>query len=310
MGALTLVAAQLPACTGVEPDDVATACDAVRAAATAGADLVLLPELATVPYFGGEPGGAYRQHAQAVDGELVSRLARLAAELRIAVAFGFFEAAEGTFYNSVVVLDRFGTVVPAVDRAGAARPTARKLHLPVGDDPPPGFDEAAHFAPGPALGVHDLDTASGPLRVGVLVCYDRRFPECWRELRGLGADVALVPMAGDGGDGGDFVVAELRTHSRENGLVALAASKVGVETATGQAVGNVGESLIVTADGRVVAERHDADGPGLVTAVLDLATQRGVRRRLRYFEHRRLDLFSTPFPSPPPTPGALCTEPS
>ena len=290
-----LTAVQLPACTGDHVNDIAQAETSVRNAARAGADLILLPELATLPYFCAEPVGSHRQYAETVTGPLIGRFAALARECRVAVALPFFEhdPSNGSWHNSVVLLSREGTVVPALDRSGTTRPVSRKLHLPVGDEPAPGFDEAAHFTPGEGLGLHDLDG----LKVGVLVCYDRRFPECWRELRSLGAQVVLVPMAGDGGDGPDFVLAELRTHARENGLVAVAASKVGVEMVGGHPVGNVGVSAIVGSDGSIVQSRLPDEGPGTVTAGLDLSEQLAVRHRLRYFDHRRLDLFGGPVPA-------------
>lgn len=292
---IRLAAVQLPGCTGQAEIDTASAERGVRSAAQQGAELVLLPELATLPYFCAEKAGTYRERAQTIAGPLVQRFSALARELGVVLALPFFERdpTADSWHNSVVLLARDGTVVPATDRRGVERDVSRKLHLPVGDEPAPGFDETAHFTPGAGLGVHQI----GALRIGILVCYDRRFPECWRELRALGAQVVLVPMAGDGGDGGEFVVAEMRTHARENGLVAVAASKVGQEIVGGQAVNNIGESFIVGADGTVLGGRHDQDGAGPVVVTVDLSEQMAVRHRLRYFEHRRLDLFAGPMPT-------------
>lgn len=294
MSTVRLAAVQLPGCTGHAERDTASAEQGVRAAAQQGAELVLLPELATLPYFCAEQTGTYRERAETIAGPLVQRFAALARDLGVVLALPFFECdpSAGSWHNSVVLLAPDGTVVPARDRTGLERALSRKLHLPVGDEPAPGFDETAHFTPGEGLGVHEIEG----LRIGVLVCYDRRFPECWRELRALGAQVVLVPMAGDGGDGGDFVVAEMRTHARENGLVVVAASKVGAELVGGQQVSNIGESCIIGADGAVLDGRHDQDGPGPVVVTVDLIEQMAVRHRLRYFDHRRLDLFPGPVP--------------
>ena len=43
--------------------------------------------------------------------------------------------------------------------------------------------------------VADLDTASGPVKVGAMICYDREFPESARVLMLKGAEVVLVPNA-------------------------------------------------------------------------------------------------------------------
>jgi predicted amidohydrolase len=285
---LTVAAVQLPACGEDRDANVAAVEAALAEAAAAGAELVVLPELATTPYFCGEAAGAYQDWAEPVPGPLTGRIGALAAELGLTVVLPLFEhdPAAGTFHNSAVVLHK-AQVSPAVDRAGQAHPVARKLHLPVGDDPAPGFDEPAHFTAGEWLGVH----TAGRYRLGVLVCYDRRFPECWRELRALGADLAAVPVAGSGGDSADFFLAELRTHARENGLFAVAANKVGTEWVGGHAVDNFGESCVAGPDGELLAHRPREAGPGLVLAELDLGALAATRGALRYFEHRRTDLF-------------------
>ena len=288
MTTLVVAAAQLPACSDDREKNLAVIEGAVADAADAGAHLVLLPELAATPYFCGEQPGAYRDWAEPVPGPQTDRIAALAADLGVAVILPLFErdTAAHTFHNSAVVLDG-GRVVPAVDRAGAAHAVARKLHLPVGDHPAPGFDEPAHFTAGQWLGVHTVRGA----RIGIPICYDRRFPECWRELRALNADLVAVPVAGSGGDSVDFYLGELRTHARENGVFAVAANKIGVEWVGGHPVDNYGESCIVGPDGEIIAHRPGADGPGLVIAEVDLASLPSTRRSLRYFDHRRTDLF-------------------
>ncbi|BBX16712.1 hypothetical protein CRI77_03020 [Mycolicibacterium duvalii] len=289
MSTLVVAAAQLPACADDPDKNLAVVEAALTDAAAAGAGLVVFPELAATPYFCGEPPGAYRDWAQPVPGPQTDSISVRAAELGVAVVLPLFERDDSThtFHNAAVVLDERGAVVPCVDRAGQTHTVARKLHLPVGDFPAPGFDEPAHFTPGQWLGVHTVAGA----RLGIPICYDRRFPECWRELRALRADLVTVPVAGSGGDSVDFFLAELRTHARENGLFAVAANKIGVEWVGGHAVENFGASCIVGPDGEVIAHRPGADGPGLVIAELDIGSLVETRRALRYFDHRRTDLF-------------------
>lgn len=276
-----LAAAQLPGCTADLAANVAAAEAAVREAAARGARIVALPELATLPYFCGDVPAPYRAWAEPADGPLARRFSALAGETGTAVFLPVYErdAATGLHHNAVLGFGPDGAPL----RAG---PVARKLHLPVGDDPPPGFDERAHFAPGDALHVVE---ACG-LRIGVLVCYDRRFPEAWRALRGLGADLVVVPVAGSGGDDMDFFVGEMRTHARENGLAVLCANKVGDEHVGGGTVDNFGHSAVIGADGAVLALRRREAGPGLALAELDPAAIPEIRRRLRYYDDRRQDL--------------------
>ncbi|MDX7950281.1 carbon-nitrogen hydrolase family protein [Lichenihabitans sp. Uapishka_5] len=277
-----LAAIQVPGCTLDLTANADRAEAAVREAAMAGARIVALPEMATLPYFCGDAAEAYRTWAEPADGPLARRFSKVAAETGTAVFLPFYEhdASTGRYHNAVLGFGADGAPL----RGG---PVARKLHLPVGDDPPPGFDERAHFSPGDALHV----VSAWGLRIGILVCYDRRFPEAWRALRRMGADLVVVPVAGSGGDDMDFFVGEMRTHARENGLAVLCANKVGDEHVGGGVVDNYGYSAIIDADGTVLALRPRAEGPGIVVAEIDTATIAATRRRLRYYDDRRVDLF-------------------
>lgn len=284
---LRAAAIQSPPCTTDLARNEALAFDAVRRAAADGAQLIALPELATVPYFAGAPGGRYRAWAQPARGVFADRWAALARECAAAlfVPFYEFDPRSGSHHNAVLGFDASGAPLRA---AGDA--VARKLHLPRGDDPPPGFDEPAHFTPGEALHVVRI----GAWRVGVLVCYDRRFPECWRALRAAGADLVIVPVAGSGGDDMDFFIGELRTHARENGLAVLCANKCGDEWLDGARIDNFGESCALDADGAVLARRPAAAGAGSVAAAFDRAHIARIRAQLPYYTHRRTDLYGTP----------------
>jgi len=285
-----VAAIQLPGCG---PDPLANrdvAASYVREAAQRGADLALLPELATTPYFCGGDPTAYRHLAETIDGALVAFFTRLCGEHDIAVLLPFYERDEesGRFHNSVVAIGRDGARLATHARCGSGS-RVRKLHLPVSDDPA-GFGEARHFTPGSDLGIFTL----AGLSLGCLICYDRRFPECWRELRALGAQLVAVPVAGEGGDSVDFFLGELRTHARENGVAVVAANKIGREYVGNRIVENYGESCIISASGDIVARRAGGEGPGIAMAEIDVDEIMATRARLRYFDQRRLDLFPGP----------------
>lgn len=283
--ALNVCAVQLPPCTLDLAANRERAAQAVREAAAAGARLVLLPELALWPYFCSAPARTYRHWAEPADGPLAEYFSRLAGACGCALLLPVYEfdAATGHFHNAVLGFDASGAPL----RDGAL---ARKLHLPVGDDPPPGYDEAAHFTPGDALHLVKIDGWT----LGVLICYDRRFPECWRALRAAGADVVAVPVAGSGGDDMAFFIGELRTHARENGLAVICANKVGDERIDDTVVDNYGESLVLDASGAILAHRPGAAGPGLVSATLSRGRIQAHRDALRYFFDRRTDLYGEP----------------
>ncbi|MGZ4758032.1 MAG: carbon-nitrogen hydrolase family protein, partial [Acidimicrobiales bacterium] len=152
--------------------------DVVRRAAAAGAELVVLPEMAACGYLL-DPDHLDR-HAEPDDGSgpVLTRWRELARSLGVAIIGGFTERTDSGIANAAVVIDASGTVLG----------TYRKLHL---------FGaEHRLFVPGDrGLPVFTL----GDTRVGVLICYDLRFPESARILALQGADVVAVPTAWVGG---------------------------------------------------------------------------------------------------------------
>lgn len=291
---VTVAAVQLPGC-GIDPDaNARVAADALEEAASMGAEIAVLPELALWPYFCVHDPEPYRKWAVPVPGQVTERFAALARRLEMAVVLPLYEhdPSTGRFHNAAVVIGADGELEPSVDRHGVKRLATRKLHLPAGTEPAPAFDEPAHFTAGDGLGVYEV----AGLRFGVLICYDRRFPECWRELRALGAEAALVPVAASGGDSTEFFVCELRTHARENGLIAAAPNKCSEEWLGDERIENFGESVIVDADGEVAARRSASEGAGTVMLALDLEHLGERRAHLRYFDDRRTDLLPSADP--------------
>ena len=144
---------------------------AVRTAIDAGAQIVVLPELAHCGYIFRSAEEA-RAVAVAADGELLASWAAEAARGDAVVIGGFAELADdGRVFNSAAVVDGEGVLA-----------VYRKIHL--------WHDEASWFIPGedPAPVV---DTRHG--RIGVGVCYDMEFPELTRGLAVAGAELIVLP---------------------------------------------------------------------------------------------------------------------
>lgn len=100
-----------------------------------------------------------------VPGPTTERFQALAKELGLVIVLPIYEVAnEGEYYNTAAVIDSDGSYLGKY----------RKHHLPN----LPSFWEKFYFRPG-NLGYPVFDTAVG--RVGVYICYDRHFPEGWRE---------------------------------------------------------------------------------------------------------------------------------
>jgi predicted amidohydrolase len=248
----------------------ATADRLVRLAASEGAQMVVLPE--TWNLMAGTP--AELAGAEDLDGPSV-RLARSwAQELQLTVVAGSIgERIPGAdrVYNTSITIGADGRIVGVY----------RKLHLFDVDVAGRRYRESDSAAPGTDICVVD----AGPLRLGMSVCYDLRFPELYRRMIDLGATAFVVPSAFTARTGRDHWEVLLRARAIEDQAFVLAADQVGVHP-DGSA--SYGHSMIVSPWGDVLAEI--AEGEGITLAELDLAELERVRTMLPALIHRRPEL--------------------
>nr|WP_231700556.1 MULTISPECIES: carbon-nitrogen hydrolase family protein [unclassified Arthrobacter] len=142
-----------------------------------GAELVIFPEESMFSI--GQVQGPLAAAVDASWSTFVQQLSLLAAELEIAIVAGGYESSgEERPYNTLVLIEATGRI------AG----TYRKLHLYDAFS----YAESDRIKPGDG-GVKVLQ--AGGLRVGVMTCYDLRFPELARALADQEADLLAVPAA-------------------------------------------------------------------------------------------------------------------
>lgn len=156
--------------------------DFSRRASELGADVALFPELWNIGFAFGEedqaPPEAWRQWAIDTDNEFVGQFRVLASELNMAIAITYLQRWEPAPRNVVSVIDRHGEIVL----------TYAKVHTC-------DFSTEAAHHPGDDFKVGTLDTESGPVEVGAMICYDREYPESARVLMLKGAEIILTPNA-------------------------------------------------------------------------------------------------------------------
>jgi predicted amidohydrolase len=225
------------------------------------ADLILLPE-ATMHDFG-PPETPLGPVAQPLDGPFVGALAELARQYTAVVVAGMFERSDDPDrpYNTLVALDVDGT--PLV--------SYRKAHL---------FDSFGHresdkLRAGKPQAV-TMDIAG--LRIGLMTCYDLRFPEQARALVDAGAQVIAVPAAWVRGPlKEDQWTVLLRARAIENTVYVAGAAQCGPLYC--------GRSALVDPMGVIVAAMGEADG--VVTGVVEPDRLRAVRDHNPALQHRR-----------------------
>jgi predicted amidohydrolase len=160
---------------------------------------------------------------------------------------GFAEVAGGRYYNSAMLVG-----------PGGVKAVYRKLHL---------FErEQEWFERGNLpLEVHRV----GPARVGMLICYDWRFPEASRVLALQGADVIAHPSNLVFPNAQDAML----TRALENRVYVVTANRTGVDRRPGGTVPFTGRSQIAGPDGRAIV-RATRVAETAAAADVDLASAR------------------------------------
>jgi deaminated glutathione amidase len=244
--------------------------EALREAASAGADLAVFPE-ATQARFGSD----LRAIAEPVSsGAFCRGLSELARETNVALVAGVFEPApDGRVYNTAVAYDRRGTLVAAY----------RKLHL----YDALGVRESAEVAPGDTPVTCELAGAT----VGLEICYDVRFPELSRALAIGGARLITVSAAWASGlFKEEHWVTLLRARAIENTVWIAASGQVPDPGAPPtRAPTGVGRSMLIDPLGVVRADLGPS--PAVVVAEADLSLVDTVRETLPSLANRRDDVF-------------------
>ena len=154
----------------------------IQQAAAEGSKLIGFPEQSLQGYlknlFAIDYDNIAYQHAQAElvpEGETTKRLLELAATYNMYIVFGLTEQDPDYYdrlYNSAVLVGPEGHIG-----------TYRKIHQP--------GDEVHAYYRGDEFKV--FDTAIG--KIGLLICYDKMFPETTRELALKGAELLIMPTA-------------------------------------------------------------------------------------------------------------------
>jgi deaminated glutathione amidase len=196
--------------------------------------LVLLPEAFARDF--GAPGSDISAYAEPLDGPYVARLIEFARERDTTVVAGMFEVSEDRSrpYNTLAVVNRDGLIA-----------SYRKIHLYDSF----GYKESDRLVAGPLDPVL-VDVAG--FRVGLMTCYDLRFPELARELVSRGAELLVVPSA--------WVAGPRKVEHWRTLVTARAIENTAFVAAVGQPGPRyTGHSLVVGPAGDVVAEVADGE---------------------------------------------------
>ena len=263
-----------------ETDNIAKALRQVTSAADAGAQIILLQELFSTPYFCKDQNPDFLTLAQSRESHpALLAMQKLAREREVVLPVSFFERANNAFFNSLVVFDADGSDLGLY----------RKAHIPDG----PGYQEKFYFSPGDT-GFRVFDSRYG--RLGVAICWDQWFPEAARVMALQGAEILLYPTA----IGSEPQAPEINSrghwtrvmqgHAAANLVPVVAANRVGREIGQESEITFYGGSFISDATGALIV--HAEQEETILYADLDLQALAAQRLEWGLFRDRRPELYA------------------
>jgi len=205
--------------------------------------------------------------AETIKGNFVTTIANTARENKIQVI--------GSFYEKSTKKDRVYDTSFVIDRSGKVISTYRKIHL----YDALGFRESDKMISGSKI-AKPVSTSIG--KVGMMICYDLRFPEMSRALAVSGSEVLVVPSAWVKGTmKEEHWLTINKTRAIENGCYVIAPDQVGNMYC--------GRSVVVDPYGKILLDMKKKQGIGYVN--IELKKIKNIRKVLPLLKNRRTDVY-------------------
>jgi len=236
-----------------------------------GPDFVCLPEMFSYLPDPADDFEAIDRVAEEINGPTAQMLSEHARRLKCHLIGGsFIEKRAGRHLNTSLLFGPEGDLLAQYS----------KTHL----FDAPDFKESDFVAPGDHITVVQTDHC----QIGMIVCYDIRFPELLRTLTLKGAELifcpAAFPVAG-ASPGYDHWQILTRAAALQNMVYLVAVNQLGIKSP----LTFFGRSVVVDPWGIEIAVAPNQEG--FFSAELDLHYLREMRRQRSPLDHRRPDLY-------------------
>ncbi len=243
----------------------------IAEAAGNAADIVVLPEMFNCPY----SNKYFRSFAEAEKGESLESMSSWARDNGVILVGGSIPEQDGDkLYNTCFVFDRSGSIIAK----------HRKAHMfDVEFENGISFKESKHFSPGNEITVFDTEFG----KMGVMVCFDIRFPELTRAMAKRGANIVFCPAQFNMTTGPRHWELSMRARAMDNELFFVGASAARYEGFDYECWGH---SAVVSPFGEVLASCDEKEQ--ILYCEVDLSEIDSVRRQLPTFLKLREDLYT------------------
>lgn len=240
----------------------------ITEAACKGADLICFPEIQLSPFFPQYPKKDAKKYSLSLDSDFVKGIQAACLENHIYASPNFYIEENGRRYDMSLLIDDQGEIIGR----------QKMVHIAQCEQ----FYEQDYYEPSEE-GFDVFNTKFG--RIGIVVCFDRHYPESVRTEALRGAELIIIPTANTKSEPSDLFQWEVKVQAFQNSINIAMCNRIGME-------GDMffsGESIVADYDGNTVALA--SDGEELLVAEIDLAGAAERRNQRPYTSLRRIDLY-------------------
>jgi len=248
--------------------NLAKALRLMEEAAANGAGLVSFPEIQLSSFFPQYSRLDASPYAIPIDHEYVNRIREQCRALNLVACPNIYLQEGVKRYDAS----------PVIDADGSLLGVSKMVHIVQA----PCFYEQDYYTPSDA-GFQVFDTAAA--KVGIVICFDRHFPESIRSCTLKGAQIVVIPTANTVGEPMELFEWELRVSAVHNGVYIAMCNRVGLE---GE-MNFCGESIVVDPNGDVVTKADDREQ--ILYADIDLGLVDRARQARPYLALRRPEAY-------------------
>ena len=240
----------------------------IREASEKGADLVMFPEIQLIPFFPQYENKDVSDYVMTLDHPYVKGIRDACLENRIFTSPNFYIEENGKRYDMSLLIDDKGNIIGKQKMVHVAQ--CRQ------------FYEQSYYTPSEE-GFSVFDTVLG--KIGIVVCFDRHYPESIRTEALRGAELILVPTANTTAEPSDLFMWEVLVQAYQNSVNIAMCNRTGKE----DEMEFSGESSVSSYDGEIIAAA--GSGEELLIAEVDISEASPARQRKPYTLLRRTALY-------------------
>lgn len=240
----------------------------IEEASAQGADLICFPEIQLTPFFPQYEGLDAGEYVISADSPYINEICDVCRRNHIFASPNFYIEDNGERYDMSLLIDGCGNLTG----------TQKMVHVAQCEM----FYEQDYYKPSEE-GFRVFDTKLG--KIGIVVCFDRHYPESIRTSALKGAELIIIPTANTSDEPSELFQWEIRIQAFHSSVNIAMCNRVGLE----DKMNFCGESIVSDYNGNIVTLGDSSEG--LIFAEVDLEGALDTRNSRPYTALRRKELY-------------------